>query len=216
MAQTHTFKKGEEIANAVSHGIGFLISIAILVLLIVFSSLHGSTMHVLTFTIFGSTMAILYISSTMLHALPSGKAKYVFEILDHSSIYLFIAGTYTPITLIVVKGLLGWSIFGIIWGMAIGGIVFKSFFVRKYLFTSTILYVVMGWLIVFVWDSLVSSIAREGIILLVAGGIFYTVGSIFYIWRMFPYHHMVWHLFVMAGSILHFFMVLFYILPITV
>ena len=216
MAQTHTFKKGEEIANAITHGIGFLLSIAALVLLIVFSSLEGSAMHIVTFTIFGSTMAILYINSTMVHALPQGKAKYVFEILDHSSIYLFIAGTYTPITLIVVQGALGWTIFGIIWGIAIGGIIFKAFFVQKYLFTSTILYVVMGWIIVFCWSDIVSVMDPNGIKLLIAGGLLYTVGAVFYMWRLFPYHHMVWHLFVLAGSILHFFMVLWYVLPIPV
>lgn len=215
MAKTHSFKKGEEIANAITHGIGFLLSVAALVLLIVFSSLEGSAMHIVTFTIFGSTMMLLYINSTMVHSLPKGKAKYVFEILDHSSIYLFIAGTYTPITLVVVGGALGWTIFGIIWGIAIGGIVFKAFFVQKYLFTSTILYVLMGWLIVFAWDDIVATMAINGIYLLVAGGILYTVGAIFYMWRLFPYHHMIWHLFVIAGSVMHFFMVLWYVLPIS-
>ena len=216
MAQTHTFKKGEEIANAITHGIGFLLSVAALVLLIVFASMNGSAWHVVTFTVFGSSMMILYINSTMVHALPKGKAKNVFEILDHSSIYLFIAGTYTPITLIVVQGALGWTIFGIIWAIAIGGIIFKAFFVKKYLFTSTILYIVMGWFIVLIWKDISSVMDPEGVKFLIIGGICYTVGAVFYMWRMFPYHHMIWHLFVIAGSVMHFFMVLLYVLPISI
>lgn len=214
MANTHTFSKGEEIANAISHGIGALLSIAALVLLIVFSSIHGSAWHVVSFTIYGSTMVLLYLASTLVHSLPQGKAKYVFEIFDHSSIYLFIAGTYTPFMLVVVKGPLGWMLFGIVWGIAIGGIIFKSFFVQKYLMTSTILYVVMGWLIVFAWPSLTAAMDPKGILLLVLGGVLYTVGAIFYVWRGFKYHHFIWHLFVIAGSVLHFFCVLFYVLPI--
>lgn len=213
MAETHTFTKGEEIANAVTHGIGALLSIAALVLLIVFSSLYGSAIHVVSFTIFGATMVLLYTSSTLVHALPHGKAKDVFEILDHSSIYLFIAGTYTPITLIVIQGALGWTLFGIVWGLAVGGIIFKSFFVKKYLFTSTVLYVFMGWLIVIGWSQIRQNMDANGVVLLVVGGVLYTIGAIFYIWRGFKFHHMIWHLFVIAGSAAHFFCVLLYLLP---
>ena len=214
MANTHTFSKGEEIANAISHGIGALLSIAALVLLIVFASIHGSAWHVVSFTIYGSTMLLLYLSSTLFHSLPKGKAKYVFEIFDHSSIYFFIAGTYTPFLLIIVKGALGWTLFGIVWAMAIGGTIFKVFFVRKFIFTSTIIYVVMGWLIVFAWSSLTAALDPKGVILLISGGVLYTVGSIFYVWQGFKYNHLVWHIFVIAGSTLHFFCVLFYVLPI--
>ena len=216
MADTHTFSKGEEIANAVSHGIGALLSIVALVLLIVFSSIHGSAWHVVSFTIYGTTMFLLYMFSTMVHSLPQGKGKYVFEILDHSSIYFFIAGTYTPFLLVVVKGVLGWTLFGIIWAMAIGGTIFKIFFVRKFLFTSTILYIVMGWLIVFAWSSISAVLAPTGMFLLVLGGVLYTVGAIFYVWRGFKYNHLVWHIFVMAASVCHFFCILFYVLPISV
>lgn len=213
MAETHTFTKGEEIANAVTHGIGALLSIAALVLLIVFSSLYGSAIHVVSFTIFGATMVLLYTSSTLVHALPHGKAKDVFEILDHSSIYLFIAGTYTPLTLITLKGALGWTLFGIVWGLAVCGIVFKSFFVKKYLFTSTLLYVFMGWLIVIGWNQILQNMDFNGVVLLVVGGVLYTIGAIFYLWRGFKFHHMIWHLFVIAGSAAHFFCVLLYLLP---
>jgi len=213
LAKTHVFSKGEEIANAVIHGIGAMLSIAGLVILIVFSSLYGTAWHVVSFTIFGATMVLLYISSTTVHALPKGKAKDLFEIFDHASIYLFIAGTYTPITFLVIQGALGWTIFGVIWGLAIGGIVFKAFFVKKYLFTSTILYVLMGWLVVLGWHEIVSNLNINGLILLVIGGLCYTVGAVFYVWRGFKYHHAVWHLFVLAGTAAHFCCILFYLLP---
>lgn len=213
MADTHTFSRREEIANSVTHGIGIPLSIAGLVLLIIFASIKGSALHVVSFTIYGVTMLLLYICSTLLHSFPEGKAKNVFEVFDHSSIYLFIAGTYTPILFNVIKGPLGWSLFGIIWGIAIAGVVFKSFFVKKYLFTSTLIYIIMGWMIVFAWKPLLNTFPTEGITLLIVGGALYTVGTIFYVWRSFPFHHAVWHLFVLAGTIVHFFSILLYALP---
>jgi hemolysin III len=213
MATTHTFTKGEEIANSITHGIGGILSIAALVLLIVFSSLFGNAWHIVSFTLFGTTMVLLYTASTLVHSFPKGKAKDVFEILDHSSIYFFIAGTYTPFLFIAVKGWLGWTLFGIVWGLAIGGTVFKSFFVKKYLHMSTLLYVLLGWLIVFAWNPLVDNLPPNGLTLLVVGGVLYTVGAIFYIWRGFKYHHAIWHIFVIAGSTAHFFAVLLYLLP---
>ncbi|MBT2736295.1 PAQR family membrane homeostasis protein TrhA [Neobacillus sp. C211] len=214
MAVTHTFSKKEELANSITHGVGALLSISALVILIVYASLYGTVWHVVSFTIFGVTMFILYMSSTLLHSFPEGKAKDIFEIFDHSSIYFFIAGTYTPFLLIVIKGTLGWSLFGIVWGLAIAGTVFKCFFVKKYLFSSTALYVVMGWLIVFAWKPLVNNLSLEGMTYLAIGGALYTIGAIFYVWRGFKYHHAVWHLFVLAASVAHFFCVLFYVLPI--
>lgn len=214
MAETHRFTKGEEIANSITHGIGIALSIAALVLLIVFASLEGNAWHIVSFTLFGTTMVLLYTSSTLLHSLPEGKAKDVFEILDHSSIYFFIAGTYTPFLFVVVQGMAGWTLFAIVWGLAIGGTIFKIFFVKKFLFISTILYIIMGWLIIFTWGPLKEQLHVNGIILLVVGGILYTVGAIFYMWRWFKYHHALWHLFVLAGTILHFFCVILYVLPV--
>lgn len=214
MGDTHTFSKGEEIANAITHGIGALLSIVALVFLIVFASIHGTAWHIVSFTIFGVTMFLLYFSSTMVHALPTGKAKDLFEILDHSAIYFFIAGSYTPFTFIVIQGTLGWTLFGIVWGLAIGGTIFKSFFVKKYVFTSTILYVVMGWLVVIGWNAIVENLNPTGMFLFVAGGILYTCGAVFYVWRGFKYHHAIWHLFVIAGSAAHFFCVFLYVLVI--
>lgn len=212
LAKTHTFSKGEEIANATIHGIGALLSIAALVFLVISASIHGTAWHVVSFSIFGATMVMLYTSSTFVHALPQGKAKDIFEILDHSSIYFFIAGTYTPYLFIAINGSLGWTIFGILCAIAIGGTVFKCFFVKKYLFTSTILYVAMGWLIVLAWHPLSMNVSHIGMMLLLIGGLFYTVGAIFYVWRGFKYHHAMWHLFVLAGTAAHFFSV-YYLLP---
>lgn len=213
LANTHIFTKGEEIANAITHGVAALLSVAGLVVLIVSSAINGTALHVVTFTIFGATMVILYTSSTFVHALPKGKAKDVFEVLDHSSIYLFIAGTYTPFTLLVIQGAMGWSIFGVVWGIALFGIVFKVYFVKRFLFTSTLLYIAMGWLIVIGWSQITNNLESSGVYLLVAGGLCYTLGTIFYMWRGFKFHHMIWHLFVIAGTIFHYFCVLFFLLP---
>ncbi|MGC9932491.1 PAQR family membrane homeostasis protein TrhA [Priestia aryabhattai] len=215
MATTHTFTRGEEIANAITHGVGAVLSIVGLTLLIVLSSLEGTPWHVISFTIYGITMLLLYVSSTLVHSFPEGKVKDLFEIFDHSSIYLFIAGTYTPFLFIAVKGTTGWTLFGIVWGIALAGIVFKAFFVKKFLFISTILYVFMGWMIVFAWDSLTQNIAHQGIVLLVVGGVLYTIGAVFYVWRGFRFHHMIWHMFVLGGTILHFLAIILYVLPIT-
>ncbi len=213
MVNTYTYTKKEEIANAITHGIGAILSAAALVLLIVFASIHGTAWHVVSFSIFGSTMFLLYLSSTLVHSAPEGKWKDLFEIFDHTSIYLFIAGTYTPFTLTIVKGPLGWSLFGIVWGIALVGTVFKAFFTKRFVILSTIFYIAMGWIIVIAWKPLIAGLPTGGLVLLVTGGLAYTLGTIFYVWRGFPYHHMVWHLFVLAGSILHFFAVLLYVLP---
>ncbi|OMF22367.1 hemolysin D [Paenibacillus sp. FSL H8-0548] len=213
MANTHTYSKREEVANAVTHGIGAVLSIAALVVLIVFAATKGTAVHVVSFTIYGSAMLLLYAASTLVHSTPEGKAKRVFESLDHSFIYVFIAGTYTPILLHIVQGKLGWVLFGIVWGAAVIGAGFKAFFASRFLFTSTILYILMGWIIVFAWKLLTEHLAPGGVQLLVTGGLLYTFGTVFYMWRSFPYHHAVWHLFVLAGSIVHFFAILLYVLP---
>ncbi|WNQ12389.1 hemolysin III family protein [Paenibacillus aurantius] len=213
MANTHTYTRGEEIANAVTHGIGALLSIAALTLLVVFATLEGTAWHVVSFTIYGVSMLLLYTSSTLVHSFPEGRIKDIFEICDHSSIYLFIAGTYTPIVMNVIRGTLGWTLLGIVWGFALAGVLFKAFFTKKFLFTSTLIYLVLGWIIVVAWGPLTAHMDAGGIALIVLGGLFYTVGTVFYVWRGFLYHHAVWHLFVLAGSVMHFFAILFYVLP---
>lgn len=210
MATTHTYSKGEEIANAISHGVGVVFSITALTLLIVFASLEGSVATIVSYTVYGVTMILLYVSSTLLHALPKGKVKNLFEFFDHSSIYLFIAGSYTPILVNVIGGRLGMTLLGVLWIIAGLGILFKVFFVKRFLYASTILYIVMGWLIVFAWRPLVTNFDSIGLILLIVGGLLYTVGALFYMFRWFRFHHMVWHIFVLAGTVVHFFAILLF------
>jgi len=213
MSNTHVYSRREEVANAVTHGVGSALSVAGLAILIVFAAWKGTAWHVVSFTIYGVTMLLLYTASTLVHAFPEGKVKDLFETFDHSCIYLFIAGTYTPILLTVLRGPLGWSLFGIVWGLAACGVLFKAFFTKQFLILSTLFYVAMGWLIVFAWRPLMMQLASGGVWLLVAGGLLYTVGAVFYVWRGFKYHHAVWHLFVIAGSACHFFAILLYLLP---
>ncbi|GGB39664.1 PAQR family membrane homeostasis protein TrhA [Fictibacillus barbaricus] len=211
---THVFSKREEIANAITHGLGVLLSVAVTSILLVFAVWKGTAVHIVSFAVFGGTMLVLYTASTLVHAFPQGRVKDLFEIMDHAAIYLFIAGTYTPIVLVVVGGALGWTLFGVVWGLAIFGVVFKVFFTKKFVVLSTLGYVAMGWLITFAFQDIMATMPPAGIQLLVAGGIIYTLGSIFYVWRSFPFHHAVWHLFVLAGSVLHFLM-MFYVLPLS-
>ncbi|MGE7603700.1 PAQR family membrane homeostasis protein TrhA [Peribacillus sp. NPDC097675] len=213
MANTHTYTKKEEVFNAITHGLGALLSIAALVILIIFSARQESASLMLISIIYGISMLLLYVASTLVHSFPEGKAKDLFEIFDHSAIYIFIAGSYTPIMLLVIQGTLGWTLLGVVWGVAVMGVIFKAFFVKKFLYLSTILYIAMGWMIVFAWGPLTAAMPDPGIHLLLAGGLLYTFGAIFYVWRGFPFHHAVWHLFVLAGSVAHFFVVLFYIIP---
>ncbi|MGC8545546.1 MAG: PAQR family membrane homeostasis protein TrhA [Athalassotoga sp.] len=213
MKNVENYTLGEEIANAVTHGIGTLLAIAALVVLVIFSTIYGDMWYIVSLTIYGSSLVILYTMSTIYHALPRGKTKDIFEIFDHSSIFLLIAGTYTPFELITLRGPVGWTLFGITWGMAVIGILFKVFFVKKFVILSTLIYIIMGWMIVFAIKPLFEKLPIDGIILLIIGGIFYTLGTIFYIRRKMKYHHAIWHLFVIGGSAMHFFAILFYILP---
>ena len=200
----------EELWNAITHGIGFALSIPALVLLIISSTDRGTATAVVSFTIFGVSMNLLFLMSTLLHSMPV-KLKKLFSIFDHSAIYVLIAGTYTPFLLVTIKGALGWSLFGVIWGLAIAGILFKVFFIHKYEAISLVFYIVMGWLIVSAIKPLYANLPMEGFTLLVAGGFLYTVGSIFYAWRKIPYNHAIWHVFVIAGSASMFFSVLLYV-----
>ncbi|GAJ99538.1 LOW QUALITY PROTEIN: predicted membrane protein hemolysin III homolog [Geomicrobium sp. JCM 19055] len=213
VTNAYFFSRREELANAITHGVGSLLSIAGLVLLVVYASINGTALHIVSAAIFGATMTLLYVNSTLLHSFPQGNKKILFEIFDHSSIYLFIAGTYTPFLFLVLEGALSWTLFGIVWGIALIGIAFKAFFVKRFVFLSTIFYIGMGWIIVICVAALAAVLPNSGMMLLLAGGIFYTVGTIFYVWRSFPYHHAVWHVFVIAGSMAHFFAVFRYVLP---
>lgn len=190
--------KNEELWNAITHGIGAVLSIPALVLLIIKGAKYGSAIHVVSYSIFGTTMLLLFVMSTLLHSMPV-KLKRLFSIFDHSSIYLLIAGTYTPFVLISLQSALGWTLFGIVWGLAILGILFKVFFIHRFEFVSLIFYVAMGWLIVIAIKPLIASITLNGFYLLLTGGILYTIGAIFYAWRAIPYNHAIWHVFVILG-----------------
>jgi hemolysin III len=214
MGESHTYTKREEIANAITHGIGVLFSVAAIFLLIIASVKEGTTAHVISFSIYGASMLILYLSSTLLHCFQEGKVKDLFEIMDHAAIYVFIAGSYTPILLVVVKGTLGTTLLSIVWSIAVFGVIFKVFFTKRFMFLSTIIYLVMGWLIVIAFKPVFTTILYEGLVMLVIGGLLYTIGTIFFIWRLFPFHHAVWHLFVLGGSVFHFFTIYWYVLPI--
>jgi hemolysin III len=173
--------------------------------------MHGiktkSAVVVTSFAIFGAGLVIMYTVSSIYHALHNNKAKQVFQILDHSAIYILIAASYTPFLLLVVKSKAGYIIFFIQWLICVFGIVFKSLYVEKYVLFSTLLYIVMGWMIMFVWRDLIANISQQSLILLFIGGVLYTLGTIFYMWNWFKYHHFIWHIFVLLGSVSHFFAV---------
>jgi len=207
---------GEEIANSITHGIGAVLSIAALVLLIVAGFRKGSAADITGVMIFGISMVFLYLMSTFCHAfgLSDKSVRKVFHILDHSAIYVLIAGTYTPFCLSVIGGSKGFVILGIQWALAITGIVFSAVFYNKHRALHTIIYLAMGWMIVFFINSVINSVSAAGVIFLIAGGVSYTVGVLFYATRWFKYHHMIWHLFVLGGTICHFFLIYLYILPV--
>ena len=204
----------EEVMNAVTHGIGTLLAVAGLVLLTVFATLYGEIWHVISFSIYGTTLVLLYLASTLYHSFTNERLKYIFKILDHSAIYLLIAGTYTPFTLVPLHGVLGWSVFACVWGLAILGIILKVAFVGRFKVISTLCYLIMGWMIVIAIKPLIATVPIGGIMWLLSGGLFYTLGTVFYLWRKLPYHHAIWHLFVLAGSVSHFIAVFVYVLPI--
>jgi hemolysin III len=202
-----------EVANAVTHGFGTGLAVAALVLLIVYAAIYGNAWHIVSFSIYGASLVLLYLCSTLYHSFQNKRVKHFLRILDHSAVFLLIAGTYTPFTLVTLRGALGWTMFGIIWGLAVAGVVFKAFFVDRYAVVSTIVYVIMGWLIVGSIKPLLQNLAPGGVILLVAGGILYSAGVFFYARTHNLFNHTIWHLFVLGGSICHFFSVLYYVLP---
>jgi len=197
------FSRGEEIAHAITHGLGTLGSVAALVILVVLAAERGSARLVVGVSIFGATMVALYAASTMYHALTHGRAKGVFKLLDHGAIYLLIAGTYTPFCLNVLSGGWGWTLFGIGWGLAVLGIVYEVVLRRPWKRLSLIFYLGMGWLVAVAARPLSEALPTPALWLLALGGVSYTAGAVFYAWRGFPYHHAVWHLFVLGGTALH-------------
>jgi hemolysin III len=207
------YSKGQEIANSITHGIGIVLSVTGLVALVVMASLHGTVWHIVSFSIYGPSLVLLYTSSTLYHSFRPPRVKRVFRIIDHSSIYVLIAGSYTPFLLVNLRGVWGWSLFGIAWGISLAGIIVKTFFTGRFKIMSTIFYLFMGWMIVIAIKPLAQAIPIAGIGWLLTGGLAYTAGAIFYLWKDLPYHHAIWHLFILAASVCHYFAILFYVLP---
>ena len=203
--------KFEEQLNAASHGIGALLGIAGLVLLIVFNT-NKTDWSLFSVIVYGISLIVLFTASTLYHSMKGEKRKHYFRIIDHISIYLLIAGTYTPVLLITLEKSLGWPLFWTVLGIAVFGVILKLFFTGRFEIFSTLLYLVMGWLIVFDFTNLSEAIGSKGVLWFFAGGLFYTVGIIFYAIHRIPYNHVIWHLFVLGGAIGHFFMILFYVI----
>ena len=202
----------EEKLNILTHGLGLLLSIAALVLLIVHASQNGTARHIVSFTIFGASLILLYSASTLYHYSQSPNIRHKLNILDHASIYILIAGTYTPFTLITLKGALGWTIFGITWGIALIGVILKLFYTGKYDKISTIAYVGMGWIIIFAVKPLIDNLPLNGLYWLLSGGVFYTIGAVLYSIKKIKFNHAIFHIFVLLGSFSHFMAIYFYVL----
>jgi hemolysin III len=203
---------GDILANAITHGIGAGLAAAGAVYLIG-ASTRGSARIVVSCSIFSASLILVYLFSTLYHSLVLTRARHVFHVLDHSSIYVLIAGTYTPFTLVSLRGPVGWVLFAIVWSLAVAGVVFKSFAVDRFVVVSTLVYLLQGWLAVFVVRSLFHAIGWHGILWLFAGGLAYTLGIIFFALDRLPYFHAAWHIFVLAGSVAHYFAILFYVVP---
>lgn len=199
-----------EVGNAITHGIGAGLSIAGLVLLIIRAVHTGSPMRIVTFTIYGSALILFYLSSTLFHALIFTRASHVFRIFDHSMIFVLIAATYTPYCLVSIGGWLGWTIFGIIWGLSVIGIVYKCIWLKHKSKYSTIIYILMGWLCLVAFMPLWRALGPLGFGLLFLGGLAFTIGALFYS-RPTPYTHLIWHIFVLIGTILMYFSILFFV-----
>jgi len=203
--QEHRQSLGEEIANSVSHGLGLVAAVVAVPLLVVTAVRHGDAITVVGSSVFAAAMVLLYLTSTLYHGLPRNRAKRFFHVLDHGAIFLMIAGTYTPFTLGVLRGGWGWTLFGLVWGLALIGIVLKAVGgPRRHPRLSTGLYVTMGWIMLIAIQPLRLHLPTPGILWLVAGGVAYTAGVAFYAAKRLPYGHLVWHLFVLAGTACHF------------
>ena len=212
MTDTH-YSTAEEFANTATHGLGLLLSLAGLAVLVGFSTMNGDAWHITSTSIFGATLVLLYGASALYHGIPHPTAKALLQKLDHAAIYLLIAGTYTPFLLINLRGAWGWSLFGVIWGLAVVGAIMEFVDWKPFKRLSLTLYLGMGWIIVIAIQPLMENLASAGLYLLIAGGLAYSLGVIFYVWEKLPYNHAVWHLFVLAGSIFHYFSILLYVVP---
>ncbi len=207
------YSETEEKVNIITHASGLFLSVVALVLLVMRALRYGDTLHVITFTVFGLSMILLYTSSTLYHSAKDITTRGKLQVFDHASIYVLIAGTYTPFTLIVLPGNLGWIMFGIIWTLALGGVIIKLFFTGRFDLLLTIMYVALGWIVVIALKPLIANLAIEGVILLFAGGIAYTLGAVIYGIKKIPGNHAIFHFFVLIGTLCHFLSIYFFVLP---
>ena len=212
---SHRYWKLEELLNSVTHGVGLALSAAGLVVLVVLASLHGSAWHIVSCAIYGTSLILLYGASMLYHASRKTEVRKRMRALDHASIYVLIAGTYTPLVLVNMRGGWGWTLFGLVWGAAIAGIVFKAFFAGRFTVVSTLLYLAMGWLVIIAIDPLLRALPDTGLLFLLLGGLAYSLGCFFYLRDAKPFRHVVWHLFVLAGSVFHYFAIVVSVLPAT-
>ncbi|NIA14681.1 MAG: hemolysin III family protein [Nitrospiraceae bacterium] len=203
----------EEVTNSVTHGIAAALSIAGLSVLVVLASLKGDPWRIVSFSIYGATLVCLYSVSTLYHGIPTRRVKDFFRRLDHAAIYLLIAGTYTPFMLVAVRGGMGWTLFGIVWGLAVFGIALKVAFFPRFEKLSILLYLAMGWVGVVGIKPTLEAITLPGMVLVGLGGLLYTLGVVFYLWERLPFNHAIWHLFVVGASTCHFFAMVFFVLP---
>jgi hemolysin III len=203
----------EEKTNIISHAVGLVLSVVALVLMVVRASEYGNAWHIVSVSIFGASLISLYAASAFYHSAKDPDLRSRLRIIDHATIYILIAGTYTPFTLVTLNGTVGWVIFGISWAMAFSGVILKLFFTGKYNALSTLMYVFMGWIIVFAIKPLINNLSSEGLFWLVAGGVAYTTGAVIYSIKKIKFNHAIFHMFVLLGSLCHFISVYFYVLP---
>src|SRR5271168_722824 len=214
MARAKTIRRdAEELVNSITHGVGLVLSIAGFVVLLTLAVMHGSALRIVSCAIYGSTLICVYAASTLYHGIAAPRFKRALKIFDHCAIYLLIAGTYTPFLLVNLRGPWGWSLFGVMWGLALAGILFKLWFVDHFPILSNSLYVAMGWLGVIAVKPILAHVPATGLLWLLIGGLMYSIGVVFYALKKLPYSHVVWHVFVMAGSTCHYVAILYAVFP---
>jgi len=213
MASASSYTPREELTNALTHGLGVVLSVAGLVLMVVYSALNGDAWHVTSTAIFGASLIALYTASTLYHSFRSVELKHLLRKFDHAAIFLLIAGSYTPFLLVTLRGPWGWSLFGVVWSLAVLGIGLKFWFAGRFRLFSTLIYLGMGWLVIVAIKPMLLALPQAGLIWLAVGGACYSFGTVFYLAKRLPYHHAIWHLFVLGGSVCHWIAVFYYVVP---
>ncbi|MEA3588186.1 hemolysin III family protein [Pseudidiomarina sp. 1APP75-27a] len=213
VSRKKAYSIAEEVAHSITHGVGAVASIVGLVVMILWSAAYGDTWHIVSVSIYGASLILLYTASTLYHAFPWPRIKSFFQHIDHAAIYFLIAGTYTPFALINLRGPWGWTLLGVVWGIAIVGVILELSLSERKKWLSLSLYLGLGWMAVVAIKPMITHVEVGGLMLLLAGGLAYSLGVIFYVWKSLKYHHAIWHMFVLAGSVLHFFSIFYYVLP---